>query len=367
MKKVALHHLSWSQVLSEAVMQKDHRGVADPDQAWILGELIRYLEHPRSGALEFDDMGASWVGVRDAVAASTLRPTDKLAPEVAARFDALLRYASLRLGRQLGTDVTPVLGRKEAADPAVRSQVLVSSLVDAGTLTGAIRIPHTVGHLVVTADLRAGKVTCHVDVAAPGEGRATTRVNWLIRQVKEAPGQVRVEATSAHSRGASSAGLLRDIRENPSVLVPDATRELRMFRVALDRPLGAKRGRGRGSFIDSVLLAVDDFYGEVLQNIKAWTATPPKVRDPGETPPVPPALISTALSSQDGTEEVIGDVEGEDSVEAAEQRSEVDRDAHGSGAVAVGIDNDEDEAPPQWTEYNDTEATGVRGSSETPT
>ncbi len=75
LKKVALHHLSWSQVLSEAVMRKEHRGVADPDQAWILGELIRYLEHPRSAALEFDDMGPSWVPTREALVAGTLRAT----------------------------------------------------------------------------------------------------------------------------------------------------------------------------------------------------------------------------------------------------------------------------------------------------
>ncbi|MGH8866833.1 MAG: hypothetical protein ACRDYU_02415 [Actinomycetes bacterium] len=83
-------------MLTEAVVQKEHRGVADPDQAWILGELIRYLEHPRSGALSFDDMGAAWVAVRQAVAAGTLRAADKNAPEVAARFDALLLFASLR-------------------------------------------------------------------------------------------------------------------------------------------------------------------------------------------------------------------------------------------------------------------------------
>ena len=77
LRKVALHHVSWSQVLAEAVMQKEFRGVADPDQAWILGELIRYLEHRKSGALEFDDMGEAWVGVRDQVAAGTLRATDK--------------------------------------------------------------------------------------------------------------------------------------------------------------------------------------------------------------------------------------------------------------------------------------------------
>src|SRR5665647_3136958 len=73
LRKVALHHLSWTKILSEAVMQKEFRGVADPDQAWILGELIRYLEHPRSGAMEFSDMGESWVTTREAVRAGTLR------------------------------------------------------------------------------------------------------------------------------------------------------------------------------------------------------------------------------------------------------------------------------------------------------
>ena len=101
-RKVALHHLSWSKVLAEAVMQKEFRGVADPDQAWILGELIRYLEHSRSGALEFNDMGESWTAVRDAVAAGTLRATDKGIPNVVARFDALMRFTSLSLGRRLG-------------------------------------------------------------------------------------------------------------------------------------------------------------------------------------------------------------------------------------------------------------------------
>lgn len=87
-RKVALHHWSWTYILSTAVMQKEHRGVTDPEQAWILGELIRYLEHPKSGAMELDDMGAGWVPIRQAVAAGTLRSGDKELPEVVARFDA---------------------------------------------------------------------------------------------------------------------------------------------------------------------------------------------------------------------------------------------------------------------------------------
>lgn len=302
LKNVALHHWSWTQVLSEAVMQKEHRGVADPEQAWILGELIRYLEHPRSGALEFDDMGASWVAVRDAVAAGTLRPSDKGVLEVAGRFDALLRFASLQLGRKLGTEVMPALSRKELTDPVLRSQTVVASLVSSGTMVGTIRVPDAVGPLSVTVDLRAGQVTCHVDLDAPRDGRALTRVNWLVRQLKNAPDATRIEAFTMHSRGPGQAELLRRVREDPAVLIADPKRDLRAFRVALTATAAAKRGRGRGSFIDSVLASIDTFYGDVLQHLKAWSASPPRLREPLDQLPTPPVLASNALSSQDGAE-----------------------------------------------------------------
>ncbi len=304
LKRVDMHHWSWTQLLAEAVMQKEHRGVADPDQAWILGELIRYLEHPRSGALQFDDMGAAWVPVREAVTAGTLRPKDKGVLDVVARFDALLRFASLQLGRRLGTEVMPVLSRRELADPALRAEALVDSLVSTGTMQGAIRIPDTVGPLVVTVDLRANRVTCHVDLDAPREGRPTTRVNWLVRQLRNAPDNVRIEAHSAHARGPGQAELLRVVREDSTVLLGAQQQDLRAFRIALTSPTAAKRGRGRGTFIDSVLDSVDGFYADVIQYLKAWSATPPRLREPLVEPLVPTesALDSNALSSQDGVE-----------------------------------------------------------------
>ena len=302
LRKVDLRHWSWTYLLSTAVMQKEHRGVSDPEQAWILGELIRYLEHPRSGAMELEDMGSNWVPVREAVNAGTLRATDKAAPEVVARFDALLRYTALRLGRRLGTDVSHVLSRKELAEPSIRSQSLLDSLVSRGELGGAIRIPNTVGPLHVTADLRTGRVTCHLDIEAPKEGRPTTRVNWLIRQLMAAPDNLRVEAFAANGRGASAAELLGTIRENPVALVTDPKRELRSFRVAMSASMGAKRGRGRGSFIDSVLDLTDVFYSDVLQNLKSWAAAPPRMRETVPEPTSPASLSSTSLSSQDGPE-----------------------------------------------------------------
>jgi hypothetical protein len=318
LRKVDLHHWSWTYLLSTAVMQKEHRGVSDPEQAWILGELIRYLEHPRSGALELEDMGAHWVPVREAVTAGTLRATDKNAAEVASRFDALLRFASLRLGRQLGTEVLPVLSRKEQADPALRAQALLTSMVTNGLLYGSIRIPHAVAPIQVVADLRAGRLTCSVDLDAPREGRPATRVNWLVRQLKGAPASARVEAFAMNARGAGAAELLSTIRENPTALVTDPKRELRSFTVALSSPMGIKRGRGKGTFIDSVLDLVDTFYADVVQHLKAWSAAPPRMRETIQVPEQSPQLISTSLSSQDGPEpsEARDDVRDEASTKA---------------------------------------------------
>lgn len=111
----------------------------------------------------------------------------------------------------------------------------------------------------VTADLRAGRIVCYVDIDAPRAGRPATRVNWLVRQLKDAPDSTRVEAFVMHGRGDGAADLLRQVRTDPNILISDPSRELRSFRIALSTPAGSKRGTGRGAFIDSVLSAIDDF------------------------------------------------------------------------------------------------------------
>lgn len=309
LRHVSLHHMAWSEVLSLAVLEKEHRGVADPDQAFILGELIRYLEHPRSGALEFEDMGPSWVSVRNAVADGTLRASNGAAAEVAGRFDALLRYAALQLSTRLGTDASVAYTRREQGDPALRTTAHVASLVDRGILRGSLRIPNTVGNLDVTVDLRARQVICSVDVDAPKEGRPTTKVNWLARQLKSASDKVRVDANVLNQRGGGASELLHKVRETPEVLVLDPSKTIRSFTVALASPMDLKAGRGQGSFIDGMLSAVDSFYGDVLQSLKAWAAKPPRMReqpDAGELAKeqdIAPALVASALSSQDGAED----------------------------------------------------------------
>lgn len=301
LKSVSMHHLSWTEVLAAAVMQKEVHGVADPDQAWILSELIRYLEHPKSGAVELSDMGSSWVPVREAVVAGTLRKSDKDAAQLAVRFDALLRFTTLKLGQRLGADVTQNLSKAETATPSLRVATLTEMLVDAGKLSGSIRIPNTVSPLTLTIDVRASQVTGSFTVSAPGEGKPTTRINWLLRQLKEAPDALRVEAFAARQRG-GNAELLRTVRENPSVLVTDPSKEIKSFTVTFIGKMGANRLAGRNGLIDSVIDGVVNSYDLIGQHLKDWSAAPPRLRKPDEVvvdEALPSHLPSAALSSQD--------------------------------------------------------------------
>jgi hypothetical protein len=176
--KVLLAHLSWTEILAHAVRAKVHRGVSDPEQAWILSELIRYLEHPASGAMDLDDMGSNWAAARDAARAGMLRRTAPECREIVQRWDQLIRFAALRLGSNTGADVQPVVARSHA-DPTVRFGHLADSLTNSGLLDGIIRVPGAVGDIAVTADLRARQITVSTDVAAPTDRGSRARVTWL--------------------------------------------------------------------------------------------------------------------------------------------------------------------------------------------
>lgn len=281
LRKVALFHLSWAEVLHEARMTLAHRGVGDPLQAWLLAEIIRYLEHPRSGATGFDDMGAAWVAVREAAVAGTLRANDRKALPVADAWMRFVRHLCLRLTAELGVAVSHALPRKVAADAAARTQPVVSRLAGSGVLEATLRVPGAVGPLTVEADLRTGQTRVGVQVPAPQEGGAQRRVGWLLRQFSpETPDDLLVEVLFG-GRAESTCERLGDVRAKPGVLVPHRDADVRSFRLSLSSSMGTKRSGVRGAFIPSVTAAVEGFYAAVVQGLRAWT--PPAPQLPTET------------------------------------------------------------------------------------
>jgi hypothetical protein len=156
---------------------------------------------------------------------------------------------------------------------------LIETLAGKGHLYADLLIPDVAGSLSLVADLKARQVTASTVIDAPKEGTAKGRVSWLLRQLQRAPDGLVVEARAARWSG-STVAPLRAIRENPSALYPEKGKELRGFRLALTANMGVKRASGQGSFSESVSEVTERFYGEVLQNLRAWKAAPPKLKRP---------------------------------------------------------------------------------------
>lgn len=276
LKKVDLRHLSWWRILTEAIMQHQHRGVADPDQQWILGELISYLEHENSGAIGFEDMGQHWVQVRNAARDGTIRPADPGVRDVVDRWEQFVEYLCLGLSQDLGVQVLSAQSR--ARDGRTWTEALLKGLEGSGTLSGSFRVPGAVGPIDVEADLRARLTRASVKVNAPKEGRPQTRINWILRQLKKAPEDLRIEVQFARTKE-STALLLKDARENPKALLSpsDPKREPRSFTLSLARPLGTKRGRGERSFVLETRRQVVSFYGDLVESLTEWRPKAPKL------------------------------------------------------------------------------------------
>lgn len=276
LRTVQMRHLSWWRILTEAIMQHQHRGIRDPDQAWILGELIAYLEHEKSGAVGFEDMGQSWVQVRNAARDGTIRPKDPGVQDVVERWEQFVEYLCLGLSQDLGVQV--VSAQSRTRDGQAWTDALLKGLETEGTLSGSFRVPGAVGPIEVEADLRARLTRASVKVPAPKEGRAQTRINWILRQLKKAPDDLRVEIQFARTKEAT-AMLLRDAREDPAGLLSptDPKREPRSFTLSLARPLGTKRGRGERSFVLETRRQVVSFYGDLVEGLSEWRPKAPKL------------------------------------------------------------------------------------------
>ena len=284
-RKVTLRHLSWWQVMTEARLEHKHRGVSDPDQAWILGELIAYLDHERAGAGGFDDMGERWVSVRDGAREGTLKPSDAGVQDVAGKWEQLVGYLALGLTQDLGRRVEPLWPRK--MDPAERRDLHVRSLVDQGKLLASIRVPDAAGAIDLEADLRVRRFRTAIVIAAPKEGRPSTRINWMLRQVAEARDDVLVEVRYPNQKESTSMSL-KDARSRPDRLVysADPKREPMSFRITMPRDLGMKRGRLAGSFVLESKNQTSDFYRPIVQRLRPWAAAAPKLPAPASTTPV---------------------------------------------------------------------------------
>ncbi|MFE2288959.1 TerD family protein [Streptomyces sp. NPDC059443] len=263
--KVSLWHLSWAEVAHQAQLLIRHEGVGNAAHAWLLQELLEYLQHEQSGCHGFQNMGAAWVPVRNGIEDETLSRGDARAVEVVESWERLIRQVCLRLGGELGQKALPVQRARRGSDPQARRIAAAERLCAEGKLSAELRIDGTSSVIAVSADLRTSKVRTSVDVPAPEGAYPLATAKRLVRLLAEAPADLHVE--SLVEAGNGPRGTLERLRPEPGDLLPADGATVTGFRLSLIKGMGSTRGNTESGFIRSVDDAVDRFCRGVVAHL----------------------------------------------------------------------------------------------------
>ncbi len=263
---VKLYHISWARILLTAKRMSRAAKVDDPEQAWILNELIHYLESERSGTSldESDRMGSDWTQVKEDIQNRTFRVSDKGANPTGARLMQLLERVALEVSAEYNIDVKVEHKQlkehlKELEDNG-EFKAIFSSNKSAGLINDMLAI----------IDIPSERITVSyaVDADISGRKRNESRVKWILNQLEEPEGvyDIFIESRHKNERGLGRKEKLNQhLRDFPSKLIDeDNTQELKTFIVSLESKLNlkvrknAKLGTFASGIRDTVIYSIEN-------------------------------------------------------------------------------------------------------------
>jgi hypothetical protein len=276
LKSVNLYHFSWLSLLSNAQLLSESDTVTDREQAMVLKELIRYLEHDHSGVQLFDRMGPSWKDICTKIHnAETIGKSDTDLQASISDWSQLIRYLSLTLSTKIGKSVALTLSRKHRSDPEAK----YTSMIDRYRLADSFSIPNTAGQIHLEADFRRRTISVSMQVDPPADKkRPTAAINWLTRQLKD--DKIKDVLITCHwpRKTPSTTKTLEQAQEYPEDLVPencnDHPTKLEVRRVVSL----AGRFRGARTVVEDCEQQFVTFYRDIGQNVTPWTPSPPKYK-----------------------------------------------------------------------------------------
>lgn len=276
-KGVDLFHWSWMFAVTQAELLIQSDGIEDPDQVYLLTEVVRYFDHPTSGVRGFTAMNKHWKELVGAIGRTKISKTSEEVELTVSSWHQEQRDLCLIMSRLLGERVELKLPRSHAKDPARRLKEDAEKLANEYKLETTLAVPNAASDLVITADLYGRSIFCGMKLAAPKNKKsASARINWLLRQLSECETENFWIKAIRTGRASDSDSQLADVMADKSCLDDDSSAVPSAFEVFHMLDL-AGRFSGSKIFIEELEKAVPHFYEHVGQYLRAWVAPPPKM------------------------------------------------------------------------------------------
>jgi len=279
-RKVSLYHWSWMMIMTKAILLATNKNVSDPDQAFILEELIRYLQHDNSGVLSFNRMESSWKEVCTANHQNI--PLRKRAPEVesgVSNWHQLTRFLALQMSIAVGEPVNAYLTNAQKSDAKKHLDDDINALIETGKLHSEFLVTHAASRMKLSADFKRRTLCVSMRLDAPKDKQQVkSRVSWLIRQLTKCEDDETIIRLIWQGRSQDTSATLRELRDEEFDYTPPKPKALpNVFEVCRVHDLAGKFSAPK-VFVDEAQNVLPDFYESVGQYLRAWKAPPPKIK-----------------------------------------------------------------------------------------
>lgn len=280
LKGVGLFHWSWTYLLTEAFLLGENKNVSDPDQAYMLGELVRFLRHQNSGVTRFNHMGSSWKDVCTAFKfESNLSKNSDEIENVVSNWYQLGRYLTLQISEKLAVPVTQHLSKPHRDDPLKRLQEDSELLASKGLLEASFDIPNAASNLQFTVDLKKRLLNAAMNLKAPQDKkRAKSSVHWFVKQINGCQDDDIFLRVNWAKRTRETNSKLGQVRETLTPLITEKSGVLpKSFEVSRFNSPGGGFSSPK-KFVETSEMLLTGFYEDIGQLLRSWTPKPPKVK-----------------------------------------------------------------------------------------
>jgi hypothetical protein len=286
LRSVELYHFSWLAILTKARLLSEDKTVGDPEQAFILKELIRYLSHPASGVCEMTRLGSEWKDVCNKIQTGTpIAKSDTTATAVVSQWHQLTRYLALELSNAVGKSVDVWLPRSHTKDAAQRLAEECGNFATTPVLSVELDVPNAASRVAMEADFLRRSLRFSVTLNTPQDrARPTAAINWVTKQLSSLANTAHISDILIRVRwpyrAPDTVAALADALNDAKSLVPPEKKDLPAgFQIQRVVDLGA-RFKGSSTFVEDARRELPRFYKDVVQNVANWVAKAPAYREP---------------------------------------------------------------------------------------
>jgi hypothetical protein len=278
-KNLCLFHFSWTSIVTEALLLSSNKTVADPDQAYILNELLRYLQHENSGVMSLRRMDSNWkeVCIKFQQDVKLTKQSDEILKTIIS-WHQLIRFLSLEMSIAVMRPVTLHISRNQKQNYEALIQEDILSLLKDGKLKAAFNIPGAASNIRLLADLKRKVISASMHIEAPKDRvKPSACINWLIRQIEHCEDDsiiIRAYWPGRTPETYSSLGELKEDRKkllSPTSSLPPVSFDVKKIHDIENKFMGVT------TFVEEIEKVLPYFYDRIGKHLKAWEPLPPKV------------------------------------------------------------------------------------------